>query len=367
MSDVVAKDIPEQGQKPLTNTELFNRGRNNFSLDYYNYPEDLGNDDLKHWIQFTINVRGKSTVRLGNERIIDRVSRSADSAQLTEDELGQAALGAGVVGTAVAAGGISTFISESLKSKNQKSGGAVGPGPLRKAAPFALGAVAGGVLLTQDFLRPDTSYKISDVINLYVDGPPTVRYNAQYSNKDLGTIAGLAGGGTDAIASTEGASAVLMQFAKIPQMAGVNTADIIGASSKVALNPFKEVLFESIDFRAFNFKYKFMPKSKEEAKTVYKIIELFKFHMHPELSANKLFFIYPSEFEITYFFNNRPNNKDGGGYFHKFKPCVLENMDVTYGGDIFSSFGDGNPTEINVTLTFRETEILTKKQIKDGY
>jgi hypothetical protein len=160
----------------------------------------------------------------------------------------------------------------------------------------------------------------------------------------------------------ETGAALLTKFAQIPQIAGVNTADIVGASAKVALNPFKEVLFEAIDFRAFNFKYRFFPKSVEEANAVEEIIKRFKFHMHPELSTNKLFFIYPSEFEIAYYFKNNENK-----YFHKFKPCVLESMDVTYGGEQFSSFYDGKPTEINVTLTFRETEILTKEQIKQGY
>jgi hypothetical protein len=84
--------------------------------------------------------------------------------------------------------------------------------------------------------------------------------------------------------------------------------------------------------------------------------------MHPELSTNKLFFIYPSEFEISYIFEGKENE-----YFHKFKPCVLESMDVTYGGEQYSSFTDGKPTEVNLSLTFKETEILTKSQVKVGY
>jgi hypothetical protein len=105
-----------------------------------------------------------------------------------------------------------------------------------------------------------------------------------------------------------------------------------------------------------------MPKSEAESKAVQDIIYQFKFHMHPELSDNKLFFIYPSEFEISYFYDQAENK-----YFHKFKPCVLESMDVTYGGEQYSSFKNGNPTEVNLSLVFRETEILTKQQIKNDY
>jgi hypothetical protein len=154
-----------------------------------------------------------------------------------------------------------------------------------------------------------------------------------------------------------------MQLDKVPQLVGLGApADILGAATKVAINPFKEVLFESIDFRSFAFKYRFFPKSLDESNKVFEIIKRFKFHMHPDLSDNRLFMIYPSEFEIGYYFEGKQNK-----YFHKFKPCVLESLDVTYGSDNFASFKDGHPTEINMNLTFRETEILTKQQIKDGY
>ena len=84
--------------------------------------------------------------------------------------------------------------------------------------------------------------------------------------------------------------------------------------------------------------------------------------MHPEMSESKLFFIYPSEFHITYYYGNSENE-----YFHKLAPCALESMEVSYGDEQFSSFEDGNPTVINMSLTFRELEILTKKMIDQGY
>jgi hypothetical protein len=44
-------------------------------------------------------------------------------------------------------------------------------------------------------------------------------------------------------------------------------------------------------------------------------------------------------------------------------------MEVNYGGEQFASFKDGTPVEINLSLTFRELEIITKGMIaenKDG-
>ena len=351
--------------QPLTNADNPTISRNDFNISQFQYPSDLGSEDLKHWVQFSILVRGKSKISLGAERRLTQVRRDPDSAQRTESELAVAknvAVAGGGLAAGYASGKIISEARNMWKDRNTKTGSDISGSALKKLT-IAGGIAAGAVGLLSELLEADVRERISDVIALYIDGPPTVRYNAGYSNKDLGTIAGMVSGGTSTITNAvESAAAMTALFAKLPQIAGASTADVLGASAKVALNPFKEVLFESIDFRTFAFKYRFFPKSRAESIAVEEIIKRFKFHMHPELSANKLFFIYPSEFEIAYYYQNKENH-----VFHKFKPCVLESMEVSYGGEQFSTFDNGYPTEINMSLTFRETEILTKEQIKQGY
>lgn len=357
----------------FTNSDETPITRNRYNISQFQYPDDLQNDDLKHWVQFNINVRGKSELKLGGETRLFDTKRSQDAPQLTENQLAlnkTAALG---LGGAAAGFGFGKIIGEArniFSTRSGRTGNDITPSALKKFT--AGGAIVGLAAGLTDLLSTDTSSRISDVIALYMDGPPTVRYNAGYSNKDLGTVAGMVAGAGSAVGSmslgqmgsfgVEAGAATAALFAKVPQIAGVNTADVLGAAAKVALNPFKEVLFESIDFRTFAFKYKFFPKNRGETVAVEEIIRRFKFHMHPELSENKLFYIYPSEFQIAYYFG-----RDENTYFHKFKPCVLESMEVAYGGEQFSSFSDGKPTEINMSLQFRETEILTKQQIKQGY
>ena len=106
-----------------------------------------------------------------------------------------------------------------------------------------------------------------------------------------------------------------------------------------------------------------MPKSAEEAQKVRDIIKMFKFHMHPELVGGLgLMFLYPSEFEIKYMYRGEENT-----YFNKISTCVLEDMNVEYGGDIFASFEDGQPVEVNMSLRFKELEVLTKERIAEGF
>lgn len=369
----IDKDIQERlssqaGSERARNSEYYERDlrRSKFDVNVQSYPSDLGSQDLLHYIEFGINVRGKSEV--DKSKRLFEVKRNPDSANMSEQELGTTALlGGTAAGAAIGYGITSTIVGLIDKT------GAKALTPAQKTGVKAGGAVAGAAaagatIAFNKLLKPDTSYRISDVIALYVDGPPTVRYSMNYANKDLGTLAGLIKGGvvdnlTSMDKSSESLAAAVTAFAKLPGAFGIlDVQTALSASSKTSLNPFREVIFESVDFRSFAFRYKFMPKSKEESEKVRNIIKLFKYHMHPEMSANKLFFIYPSEFQITYYFQSAENS-----YFHKFAPCVLESMDIQYGGEQFSSFDDGNPTEVNMTLTFRETEILTKKMIDQGY
>jgi len=372
MASNLSRDIVDPRDQTNVNQNLIDKV-NTFTIAPKQYPSDLGSSDLKHWVRFSINVRGKSEFFKSSTQ---EAKRDPNSSSLTNEEISRAGKTLPTVAGAVAGGVVAGSLVKSffgrLTQRGQKTGGTGSKVSTTLAATSTLvgagigGAAAYSLVNFSEQLKPDTSRRIDEEIALYVDGPPTVRYAAQYSNKDLGTVAGLAAAGSSAVDSVSGlgetASALAAQFAKLPGALGVNLPDVISATAKVSLNPFREVIFEAIDFRSFNFKYRFFPKSREEANNVEDIIKIFKFHMHPELSANKLFFIYPSEFEIGYYFESNENT-----YFHKFKPCVLESMDVSYGGEQFSSFYDGRPTEVNMSLTFRETEILTKKQIKDGY
>jgi hypothetical protein len=122
-------------------------------------------------------------------------------------------------------------------------------------------------------------------------------------------------------------------------------------------------MFESVDYRTFQFTYKFFPKNEDETMKIRQIIKTFKHHMLPELTSNKFFYVYPSEFDIKYFYKDKENP-----YLHSFARCALTNMTVEYGGDQFVTFENGSPSEIGMTLTFQELEQMTSEGIMNyGY
>jgi hypothetical protein len=367
----MAADIKTRTEKALdaykeSTASVGSVDKNKFNVKVIQYPSDLQTaPNLQHYVLFNINVRGKSKFNIDNRQF--EVKRNPDAAGLTKEQIGSDSIrllteGAAVVTTGVA---VTSLVSA--------AGAAFGKtGATAKAVSRVVGAgvglSVGATMASSDILAKDTTYRISNAIALYVDGPPSVKYSMNYANKELGTLLGVLSGSVFdsqglVSAGAETVSALGASIAKLPGAFGA--ADIgsaLSISSGTSLNPFRETVFESVDFRSFAFKYKFFPKNKKESDDVYEIIKTFKFHMHPEMSEGKLFFIYPSEFNISYYFGSEEN-----GYFHKFATCVLENMDVSYGGEQFSSFRDGAPTEINMSLTFRELEILTKNMVEEGY
>ncbi len=59
-------------------------------------------------------------------------------------------------------------------------------------------------------------------------------------------------------------------------------------------------------------------------------------------------------------------------FLHRISTCILESMDVTYGGEKYKSYagidGDGAPPiETSLSLNFREIELITRERVHQGF
>ena len=212
-----------------------------------------------------------------------------------------------------------------------------------------------------------THKKITQSIILYTPATTTFSYKTNYTDQETGMIGGLAG----AENFTQMLSAGAAGFASMLSSAMQVVSPGIGAVSTRAFgkttNPNMELAFESVPFRSFNFPFTFAPKNNEELQQAHKIIEVFKFHMHPALSEGESFFITPSQFEIEYMYRKGNNN-----YIPRVAKCVLESMDVDYSpGEKFTTLKPddqgASPQIIKMTLQFKEMLVLTKKNVAGGY
>jgi len=90
--------------------------------------------------------------------------------------------------------------------------------------------------------------------------------------------------------------------------------------------------------------------------------------MAPELQGQAARFLtLPSEFDIHYMYQSQDGQASENDYYNKIATCVLKDCSVDYTPGGVRSFDDGSPTQIKMSLTFQETQLLTKELIAQGY
>jgi hypothetical protein len=188
-------------------------------------------------------------------------------------------------------------------------------------------------------------------ISLYIPETVNFTYAAQYDKLSLAT----------ALQQTP----IIGGVAKtVLQKVNEGPARLLARSQGYAFNPQQQILFDGIDFRTYQMAFVFTPYSKQEAAVVEKIIKQFKFHAAPRLATGSagMFFVPPSTFTPKFFFNGQENKK-----INKITESVIENIDVNYAPNGFTTQSDGAPTQIQLTINFKEIELLTRDRIQQGY
>mgnify|MGYP000731142554 FL=1 len=234
----------------------------------------------------------------------------------------------------------------------------------------------------------NTTTRITDSVALYL--PPNVQdtTSAKYEGMQTG-IVGLVAAGAGAFLNSmgnndyEAASRSLLSGIKaiteeatkraggelVDALADVQgTADLANKAFGQATNPYMEVIFDNMDLRTFTYNFTFSPRNEDETNDVKRIIQLFRFHMAPELKgAQKRFLTLPSTFDIHYMYQHSPNVANENNFYTKIFTCVLQGVDTNYTPAGVRSFDNGAPTQITMNLSFMETELLTKGKINAGY
>lgn len=339
--------------------------RSTYKVESMSYPNDLMSSDGRYggnYVIFYINVHEDSTLYKTNTgAFVSGEVNPRLRGELAGENYNAASyrLVAGVAGAAAAqganvagriAGALGADLDPKVETVANMTAGALGA----QALVSALGGAK------KDYKR------MKQAIALHIPTDLSVRYSANWEEEGTaGTQALMAGAENAATvvgipnAIGAGASYLAGVALKTP---GVGST--LSKSSGTAANPKKEQLFDRVDFRTFTFTYQFFPRSPEEAANVRAIIQAFKLHMHPEYrDAYHFLYIYPSEFDIYYYQNGKENMN-----LHRHTSCVLTDLNVSYTPQgTFSTFANGMPTQINVSLTFKELALLTKETIADGF
>lgn len=230
--------------------------------------------------------------------------------------------------------------------------------------------------------------RLSTAISMYMPASVSTGYSTQYTDTEIGigAAAALDSGFYDKMTNANFGDAAgsiaefLPDIAKSIELKALGAAGMIPGfqgikelaemRSGVVLAERMELAFKGIDKRTFQYEFKMSPKSEEEAKEIRNIINAFKLNMLPEFEGSDQHgraLIVPNTFDIEYMWNGAQNN-----FLHKISTCVLQSMNVSYGGDKFKTHtgidGDGAPPiDTTLSLTFKELELITKERAAEGY
>lgn len=204
--------------------------------------------------------------------------------------------------------------------------------------------------------------RLTSAISLYIPNDLTTSYGVSWGEaEDLAGSGLLAQLGSDATSGKTGfgdaASAAASAFLTKGAQIALNSKSV-QKITRTTQNTKKEQLFQGVDFRTINFSYQFAPKNEFEAANVLDIIRTFRHHMLPEFAdENQFIYIYPSEFEIKYFKGEQESE-----YLERHFTAVLTNCNINYTPNgQFVTFENGMPSQINMTLTFRELFLASKE------
>jgi hypothetical protein len=233
-----------------------------------------------------------------------------------------------------------------------------------------------------------TTKRITDSIALYLPANVRDTTSAEYENSNTGILGFAAGAGIDLQAAMnendfDAAAKVVTGTgtvfateafrragaAFVEGLTGTDNAmGLVNRTLGQADNPFVEVLFQSMGVREFTYNFNLAPRNVDETAEIQQIIQLFRFHMAPEMqSSNSRYLTLPSEFDIHYMYKGKDGQGRENDFYSRIATCVLISVDTNYTPNGVRSFENGAPTKIEMSLTFRETETLTKEKINAGY
>lgn len=237
-----------------------------------------------------------------------------------------------------------------------------------------------------------TIRRTTDTIALYMPDTLSFTHNQSYSSLEFGNtpiaLLAAAAAGYSQITATKRDDRV-NQLGKnltpffvsrfLQSVAGNAGSAIFAAGSGTVVNPQLELLYTSPSFREFRFDFVMYPRSSKEALEIHKILNRLKFHQAPQLytvgagALGNFFMIPPSEFDIKFYYNGMINPN-----IPPISTCVLTSIDTDYAPNGWAAYEvpsnngvpvlgkTGMPLAIRLSLSFQETEILTKDYFNDS-
>ena len=346
-----------------------------YNVKNFTFPSDLFGSNAEHytrcWTMFNINVQKNHKGTRASETI------ELDDTERAKRSYAQTFARDRDIGTTFTTGAVASGIAGAASWNKIRDGDILGG-----AAAAVKGTVAGAVITSAVSLSGTTTRetkRIKTAIQLPMPNEFVVSDSQQWdvdssAMLDMALRIGKeAWDSAKSLLTSDKETDWKKQGAMVHEAAAsasLATASIVGSGTissmtGLAANPKNEMIYKGPGFRGFNLVYQLFPKNEDESEIIKNIIKEFRYHMYPEyFSEEKFTFIYPSEFDITFFAESGKENE----FVTRISTCVLTDVSVQYTPNgLWSAHDKGAPSVINLQLSFKEIGIHTKDSIEAGF
>ena len=259
----------------------------------------------------------------------------------------------------------------------------------------------------------DKSYDShGDAVYLPMPSGLAVGYNATWGQESLGFLGqavrdGIGANNLSSALYGIGTALAATGVKALVDMVAGEAVSGAGVALGMMSNPGYALMFSGSNFRSYTFSYNLIARNENESRSIRGLVDNFKFYMSPSRgSSDKLNDItnkfidasgldkdrairnasnktiedigkfgiisYPSLWEIQFHFTDSSSaiseSTSENNFLFKPAKCALQSFNVDYnsGLGVPAFFKTGAPVTTNITMTFIETEIVTRESIKGG-
>ena len=193
-------------------------------------------------------------------------------------------------------------------------------------------------------------------IHLYVPSGFTVPDGASYGSINLNEI----GSSEAEIKETDTKDLANLKLGGALDAAGLGAltpaAQKEAIAKGIAINPNTAVQFETVSLRTFEFSFKMVSESAKEAQQIFLIENLFRKALYPTRQGALL--KYPPTFKIKFLHGDQVN-----GFMPRIMESYLVSLNTTYNASSNMYHADGSPSEVDISMSFQETELITREKL----
>lgn len=152
---------------------------------------------------------------------------------------------------------------------------------------------------------------------------------------------------------------VIKDMAKAVIPGGDSIPQVYSNVKGIAINPNTTASFSNMNIRTYVFTFKMIAENPKDSELIRNIQNFIRSNIYAEEGPEGFMLNYPSTFSISF---HTPDGSENP-YYPRIYECFMTNFQANYNASSHLHHDGGAPVEVDVSLTFQETKVLTKKDI----